>query len=103
MAGGDEEVNNRIMPKYVIECDMPGAGNMTRAELQKFSQKFCDVLLNLGPEVQWIHSYVTGNKIYCLYYAPGETLIREHARQSGFSADTILEVKAVIDPATAEA
>lgn len=102
MAGGDEEVFNRVMPKYVIECDMPGAGNMTPAELQGFSRKFCDVLLNLGPEIQWIHSYVTGDKIYCLYYAPGKTLIREHVRQLGFLSDSISEVKAVIDPVTAE-
>lgn len=88
------------MPKYVIERNMPGAGNMTSAELRDTSKKSCDVLLNLGPEIQWIHSYVTGNKIYCLYYAPGETLIREHARRSGFPADCISEVKAVMEPAT---
>lgn len=90
------------MPKYVTECDMPEAGNMTPAELQGISQTFCDVLLNLGPEIQWLHSYVTGNKIYCLYYAPGKTLIREHARRSGLQIQRISEVKAVLDPATAE-
>lgn len=90
------------MPKYVTEFDMPEAGDITPEELQRISRTFCDVLLNLGPEIQWLQSYITSNKIYCIYYAPGKTLIREHARQSGFSVHSISELKAVIDPVTAE-
>ncbi len=82
---------------------MPGAGDMTPADLQKASQKSCETLLKLGPEVQWVHSYVAGNKIYCIYIAPDETLIREHADQSGFPANLVSEISAVIDPVTAEA
>lgn len=91
------------MPKYIIERQIPNAGDMTPSDLQKASQKSCKVLLNLGPEVQWVHSYVAGDKIYCIYNAPDETLIREHANQSGFPANLISEVNAVIDPVTAEA
>lgn len=90
------------MPKYIIEREIPKAGSMAPAELQDVSRKSCDVLLGLGPEIQWIHSYVTGDKIYCLYYAPGKTLIREHARKWGLPADSIYEVKAVIEPVTGE-
>lgn len=90
------------MPRYVIEREIPGAGALSREELRAISQKSCAVLGNLGPQVQWDHSYVTGDKVYCVYVAPNEDLIREHARQGGFPADRISEVKAVIDPVTAE-
>ena len=90
------------MPKYVIEREIPGAGNMSPQELQSVSQKSCSVLRNLGPEIQWLHSYVTGDKIYCIYIAPNEEMIREHAQQGGFPANRISEIKTVIDPTTAE-
>jgi len=90
------------MPKYVIEREIPGAGNMSSQELQSVSQKSCSVLQNLGPQIQWLHSYVTGDKIYCIYIAPDEELIREHAQQGGFPANRISEIKTVIDPTTAE-
>jgi hypothetical protein len=91
------------MPKYVIERNMPGVGKLSPTEIQAASQKSCDVLRNLGPEIQWLHSYVTGDKLYCVYIAPSADLIREHARQGGFPADRISEVKTIIDPTTAEA
>ncbi len=90
------------MPKYVIERDLPGAGSMTQDQLRAVSQKSCDVLRNLGPEIQWVHSYVTQDKIYCVYIAPSEDLIRTHARQGGFPANRISEVATTIDPTTAE-
>ena len=90
------------MPKYVIERDIPGAGNLSSDELQSISQTSCGVLQKLGPQIQWIQSYVTGDKVYCIYIAPDEEAIREHARQGGFPANRISEVKAVIDPTTAE-
>ena len=90
------------MPSYVIERDLPGAGNLSPDELQAVSQKSCNVLKNLGPEIQWEHSYVTADKIYCVYRAASEELIREHAAQGGFPANRISEVKTVIDPTTAE-
>ena len=90
------------MPKYVIERKIPGAGNLKPAELQAISQKSCGVLRNLGPQVQWLHSYVTQDKIYCVYIAPDENAIREHARQGGFPANEISEVRTIIDPTTAE-
>ncbi|HEX4484698.1 MAG TPA: DUF4242 domain-containing protein [Terriglobales bacterium] len=90
------------MPKYVIEREIPGAGKMTPEELKAISQKSCNVLRNLGPEIEWHHSYVTGDKIYCVYSAPSEELIREHAKQGGFPANTISEVKTRISPSTAE-
>jgi hypothetical protein len=91
------------MPKYVIERDIPGAGKLTDADLAGISQKSCGVLKGLGPQIQWVHSYVTGDKVYCIYIAPSEELIREHARQGGFPANRISEIKSVIDPTTAEA
>ena len=91
------------MPKYVIERDIPGAGNMSPEELSGASAKSCSVLDGLGNEIQWIHSYVTGDKIYCVYTAPSEALIEEHARESGFPANRISEVKAIIDPTRAKA
>ncbi|HEU5236875.1 MAG TPA: DUF4242 domain-containing protein [Pyrinomonadaceae bacterium] len=90
------------MPKYVIERDIPGAGNLSPQELQSISQKSCSVLQNLGPQIQWVHSYVTGDKVYCVYIAPSEDMIRSHAQQGGFPANRISEIKSVIDPTTAE-
>lgn len=90
------------MPKYVIEREIPGAGDLTKDELQAISQKSCGVLNQLGPEIQWVQSYVTGNKIYCIYIAPNEEMVKEHASQGGFPANSIAEVKRVIDPTTAE-
>lgn len=91
------------MPKYLIRRDIPGAGKMAPHELQGASQKSCGVLQNLGPEIQWVQSYVTGDTIHCIYIAPSEALIREHAEQAGFPANEIMEVRAIIDPTTAEA
>jgi len=90
------------MPKYVIEREIPGAGNLSADQLQAISQTSCGVLRKLGPEIQWVHSYVTGDKIYCIYIAPNEQLIREHASQGGFPANSIAEVKSIIDPTSAE-
>jgi Protein of unknown function (DUF4242) len=90
------------MPKYVIEREIPGAGNMSPDELQAVSQKSCNVLQNLGPQIQWVESYVTADKIYCVYIAPSEDMIRSHAQQGGFPANRISEIKTVIDPTTAE-
>src|SRR6267143_3124182 len=90
------------MPKYVIERNIPGAGKLSKQDLQGISQKSCGVLDKLGPQIQWVHSYVTGDKIYCIYLAPNEEMVREHARQGGFPANRVSAVKAVIDPTTAE-
>lgn len=90
------------MPKYVIERDIPGAGKLSAEELQGISQKSCDVLRNLGPQIQWLHSYVTDDKIYCVYIAPDRATVEEHAKQGGFPANRISEVRSVIDPTTAE-
>jgi hypothetical protein len=90
------------MPKYVIEREIPGAGALSAAELKGISQKSCGVLSSMGPQIQWVHSYVTGDKIYCVYIAPNEEQVREHARQGGFPANRVSEVKAMIDPTTAE-
>lgn len=91
------------MPKYVIERNIPGAGSLTSEQLKGISQTSCGVLKNLGPSIQWVQSYVTGDKVYCIYIAPNAEIIREHARQGGFPADAVNEVKCVIDPTTAEA
>lgn len=91
------------MPKYVIEREIPDAGKLSTQELQAISQKSCGVLSNLGPQIQWVQSYVTDDKIYCVYIAPNEEMVREHANQGGFPANRISEVKSVIDPTTAEA
>ena len=91
------------MPKYVVEREIPGAGKMGRRDLQAASQKSCSVLKNLGPEIQWLHSYVTDNKLYCIYIAPNEQMIRQHAEQGGFPANRISEIKTTIDPTTSEA
>ncbi|SMF96322.1 Protein of unknown function [Methylomagnum ishizawai] len=89
------------MPKYLIEREIPGAGKLTAEELRGISQQSCSVLNRLGPGIQWIQSYVTGDKVYCVYIAPNEALIRQHAEEGGFPANRISEVTAVIDPATA--
>ena len=90
------------MPKYVIEREIPGAGKLSAQELHAISQKSCGVLGGMGPQIQWLQSYVTGDKIYCVYIAPNEAMVREHARQGGFPANRVSEVKAIIDPTTAE-
>lgn len=90
------------MPKFVIEREIPGAGNLSPQELQAISQTSCGVLQQMGSRIQWLHSYVTGDKIYCLYIAPNEEMIREHAQQGGFPANRISQIKSVIDPTTAE-
>ena len=90
------------MPKYVIEREIPGAGKLTPDQLQAVSQTSCGVLRNLGPQIQWLHSYVTGDKIYCVYIAPNEEMVREHAKQGGFPANVVSEVVTIIDPTTAE-
>jgi len=90
------------MPKYLIEREIPGAGTLSAEQLQGISQKSCGVLRTLGPQIQWLHSYVTGDKIYCVYIAPNEAMVREHARQGGFPANRVSEVKTIIDPTTAE-
>jgi Protein of unknown function (DUF4242) len=91
------------MPKFVIERDIPKAGSLSPQELQGVAQKSCSVLRSMGPSIQWVHSYVTGDKVYCIYIAPDEKAIREHAQQGGFPANRISEIKGVIDPTTAEA
>lgn len=90
------------MPKFVIEREIPGAGKLTSAELHAISQKSCGVLSELGPKIQWIQSYVTDDKIYCVYIAPDEATVREHARRGGFPANEVSVVRAVIDPTTSE-
>jgi len=91
------------MPKYVIERNIPGAGKLSAQELQAISQKSCGVLRGMGPQIQWLESYVTDEKIYCVYIAPNEQMVREHARQGGFPANRVSEIRSVIDPTTAEA
>ena len=90
------------MPQYVIERDMPGAGKLSSEELKGASQTSCGVLKKLGPQIQWVESYVTDDKVYCIYVAPNKQMIEEHARQGGFPANRISEIRAMIDPTTAE-
>jgi len=90
------------MPKFVIEREIPNAGNLNESELQEIARKSVKVLHELGPEIQWLHSFVTGNKIYCVYLAPSEEMIKEHARRGGFPANRISAVRRMIDPTTAE-
>jgi hypothetical protein len=90
------------MPKFLIEREIPGAGELSAQELQAVSQKSCGVLREMGPQIQWVESYVTGDKIYCVYIAPNEEMIREHAGQGGFPANRVSEIKRMIDPTTAE-
>lgn len=90
------------MPKYLIEREIPGAGALSPAELRGISQTSCGVLSNLGPSIQWVQSYVTGDKVYCVYIAPNEEMVLEHARQGGFPANRVSQITTVIDPTTAE-
>ena len=90
------------MPKYVIEREVPGAGKLSAEELKAMSQKSCGVLQEMGPQIQWQESYVTGDKVYCIYIAPNEEAVREHAQRGEFPVNSISEVKSVIDPTTAE-
>lgn len=90
------------MPKYIIEREIPGAGELSAGELQNISQRSCGVLKNLGPTIQWIESYVTDDKVYCVYIAPSEALIREHAEQGEFPVNSIRQIVGRIDPTTAE-
>ncbi len=90
------------MPKYLIEREIPNAGSMSTEELTAASQTSCGVLQNLGPQIQWVESYVTDNKITCVYIAPNAEMVREHAQQAGFPANSVSEIRAIIDPTTAE-
>lgn len=90
------------MPKYVIEREIPGAGQLSAAEVKGIAETSCNVLRNMGPEIQWVHSYVAEDKIYCVYIAPNEEIIREHARQGGFPANSVSQVSTIMDPTTAE-
>ena len=95
--GGEKQ-----MPQYVIEREMPGVGKLDAEDLKAASQTSCSVLRDLGPEIQWVHSYVTDNKIYCVYRAPNEALLREHAQRGGFPINKVCEVHSMIDPTSAE-
>ncbi len=90
------------MPKFVIEREIPGVGSMSAQQLQAVSETSCSVLRSLGPQIQWIHSYVTDDKIICVYIAPNEEMVREHARLGGFPANRVMQVRSIIDPTTAE-
>src|ERR1044071_1070930 len=90
------------MPKYLIEREIPGAGSLSSEQLQGVAQTSCEVLRKLGSEIQWVQSYVTGDKVYCVYIAPNEEIIREHAKQGGFPANRISEISSTIDPTTSE-
>ncbi len=90
------------MPKFVIEREIPGAGKLSAEQLKAISQTSCGVLSKMGPQIQWVHSYVTSDKIYCIYNAPNEEMVREHAKQGGFPANSVSQVAVIIDPTTAE-
>jgi hypothetical protein len=90
------------MPKYVIEREIPGAGKLTAEQLQGISQTSCGVLLEMSPSINWVHSYVTDDKIYCLYIAPNEEMVREHAKEGGFPANSVSRVTTIIGPETAK-
>src|SRR5262245_5653476 len=92
----------RFMPKFVIEREVPGAGNLSSEQLRELSQKSVSVLRGLGPEIQWLHSYVTGDKVYCVYLAPDEATIHEHARRTGIPANRVSMVRRMLDPTSAE-
>ena len=96
------KLNFTTMPKYVIEREIPGAGKLTAEQLKGISQTSCGVLSNMGPQIQWMQSYVTGDKIYCVYIAPNKEMVLEHAKQGGFPANAVNEVASIIDPTTAE-
>lgn len=102
MNGGIGFADEALMPQYIIERDMPGAGTLSAADLKGAATTSCDVLRSLGPDIQWVHSYVTDDKLYCVYRAPNEAIIREHAAKGGFPANRIAAVRATIDPTTAE-
>ena len=91
-----------LMPKYIIEREIPGAGKMTPQQLRAIAEKSCTVLKNMGPQIQWMESFVTDDKIYCVYIAPSEETVREHARQGGFPANRVSKIKTIIDPTTSE-
>jgi hypothetical protein len=91
------------MPKFVIERELPGAGKLSTKDLQGISQKSCSVLQKMGPQIQWVQSYVTDDKIFCVYNAPNADTVREHAKQGGFPANNVVQVRTIIDPTTAEA
>ncbi|MGD0629083.1 MAG: DUF4242 domain-containing protein [Terracidiphilus sp.] len=93
---------DKKMPKFVIEREIPGAGNLTPEQLKAVSQTSCGVLRNMGPKIQWLHSYVTDDKIYCVYIAPDEATVLEHAKSGGFPANKVSQVRAIIDPTTSE-
>jgi hypothetical protein len=95
-------VEGMHMPKFVIERDVPGAGKLTDAQLREISQKSVKLLKEMGPEIQWLHSYVTGDKVYCVYLAPDEAMIQEHAKRVGLPANRVSAVRRLIDPSTAE-
>lgn len=90
------------MPKFVIERDMPGAGNLTTEQLQTLSQKSCSILQTMGPQIQWVQSFVTDDKVYCIYIAPDEASVRQHAQMGGFPASRVSQVRVMVDPTTAE-
>ena len=90
------------MPQYLIEREIPGAGALSAADLKGISQTSCGVLNQMGPQIQWVHSYITGDKVYCVYRAPNEAMVREHARLGGFPANRVSEITGTIDPTTAE-
>jgi hypothetical protein len=102
----EEPVKPEALPDgehmYVIERDIPGAGSFSAEKLKSIAQTSCGVLSKMGPKIQWLHSYVTGDKIYCIYIAPDEATVREHAKQGGFPANAVSEVKTVISPETAK-
>jgi hypothetical protein len=95
-------IEENAMPKFVIEREIPGAGKLTKDQLQGISQKSCGVLREMGPEIQWVQSYVTDDKIYCIYIAPDEAAVRKHAEMGGFPANSIAQVRTTIDPTTSE-
>lgn len=90
------------MPKYVIERELPGAGSLDKSQLKEVALTSCNILREMGPEIQWVHSYVTGDKVYCVYIAPNEKMILEHAQKGGFPANRVSEVASIIDPTTSE-
>jgi len=94
------EVSN--MPRFVIERELPGAGKLSPQELHGIAQKSCNVLMEMGPQIQWVHSYVTDDKIYCVYFAPSEEAVREHARRGGFPVNRVSQVRSIIDPSSAD-
>lgn len=97
-----KEIRRIFMPRYVIEREIPDAGKLSQEELHAISQKSCSVLQEMGPQIQWVQSYVTDDKIYCVYIAPDEVSVRNHAERGGFPANSVAQVRSVIDPTTAE-